>query len=50
MMFDRIQKYVEDLVAENVVNNSIAEGDKILIDKNKKEDNLELIVKEKVEN
>ena len=45
-----IQKYVEDLVAENVVNNSIAEGDKILIDKNKKEDNLELIVKEKVEN
>ena len=45
-----IQKYVEDLVAENVVNNSIVEGDKILIDKNKKEDNLELIVKEKVEN
>ncbi len=45
-----IQKHVEDLVAENVVNNSIAEGDKILIDKNKKEDNLELIVKEKVEN
>ena len=45
-----IQKYIEDLVAENVVNNSIVEGDKILIDKNKKEDNLELIVKEKVEN
>ena len=45
-----IQKYVEDLVAENVVNSSIAEGDKILVDKNKKEDNLELIVKEKVEN
>jgi len=45
-----IQKYVEDLVAENVVNNSIVEGDKILIDKNKKQDNLELIVKEKVEN
>ena len=45
-----IQKYVEDLVAENVVNNSIVEGDKILIDKNKKEDNLELIIKEKVEN
>lgn len=44
-----IQKYVEDLVAENVVNNSIAEGDKILIDKNKKDDDLELIVKEKVE-
>ena len=45
-----IQKYVEDLVAENVVNNSIVEGDKILIDKNKKQDNLELIIKEKVEN
>ena len=45
-----IQKYIEDLVAENVVNNSIVEGDKILIDKNKKQDNLELIVKEKVEN
>ena len=45
-----IQKYIEDLVAENVVNNSIAEGDKILIDKNKNGDNLELIVKEKVEN
>ena len=28
-----IQKYIEDLVAENVVNNSIVEGDKILIDK-----------------
>ena len=34
----------------DVVNNSIVEGDKILIDKNKKQDNLELIVKEKVEN
>ena len=45
-----IQKYIEDLVAENVVNNSIVEGNKILIDKNKKEDNLELIIKEKVEN
>ena len=45
-----IQKYIEDLVAENVVNNSIVEGNKILIDKNKKGDNLELIIKEKVEN
>ena len=45
-----IQKYIEDLVAENVVNNSIVEGNKILIDKSKKEDNLELIIKEKVEN
>ncbi len=45
-----IQKYIEDLVAENVVNNSIVEGDKLLIDKNKNGDNLELTVKEKVEN
>ena len=45
-----IQKYIEDLVAENVVNNSIVEGNKILIEKSKKEDNLELIIKEKVEN
>ena len=42
-----IQKHIEDLVAENIVNNSISEGDKILIDKNKKEDKLDLIVKEK---
>ena len=45
-----IQKHIEDLVAENIVNNSISEGDQILIDKNKKEDKLDLIVKEKVEN
>ena len=45
-----IQKYIEDLVAENIVNNSIVEGNKILIEKSKKEDNLELIIKEKVEN
>ena len=43
-----IQKYIEDLIAENIVNNSIAEGNQILIDKNKKEDKLDLIVKEKV--
>ena len=43
-----IQKHIEDLVAENIVNNSISEGDQIMIDKNKKEDKLDLIVKEKV--
>ena len=31
-----IQKYIEDLVAENVVNNSIKEGDHIIVEKNKK--------------
>ena len=45
-----IQKHIEDLVAENIVNNSISEGDHILIDKNKKEDKLDLIVKERVKN
>ena len=44
-----IQKYIEDLVAENVVNNSIKEGDHILVEKNKKQDELELTIKEKVE-
>ena len=44
-----IQKYVEDLLAENVVNNSIKEGDKILVDQNKKGDNLQLKINQKVE-
>ena len=44
-----IQKYIEDLVAENVVNNTIKEGDHILIEKNKKQDELELTIIEKVE-
>ena len=37
-----IQKYIEDLLAENVVTNKIKEGDKIIIDKlkNKKDLNL----------
>ena len=44
-----IQKYVEDLLAENVVNNAIKEGDKILVDQNKKGDNLQLKINQKVE-
>tara|TARA_B100000575_G_scaffold293373_1_gene304565 strand:- start:312 stop:2861 length:2550 start_codon:yes stop_codon:yes gene_type:complete len=37
-----IQKYVEDLLAENVVTNKIKEGDKILIDKLKEEKELNI--------
>ena len=36
-----IQKYVEDLLAENVVTNKIKEGDKILIDKLKEKKELQ---------
>ena len=42
-----IQKYVEDLIAENVVSNTIKEGDTLLLDAvNTESDSLELIVKE----
>ncbi|MBT7675403.1 MAG: ATP-dependent Clp protease ATP-binding subunit [Flavobacteriaceae bacterium] len=44
-----IQKYVEDLVAEHVVSNTIKEGDLIKIDKNKKEDALQLDVNQQIE-
>ncbi len=44
-----IQKYLEDLLAENVVNNIIKEGDKVLIDKKKDEDALNLSVSQKIE-
>lgn len=44
-----IQKHVEDLVAEHVVSNSIKEGDLIKIDKNKKEDALQLDVNQQIE-
>ena len=44
-----IQKHVEDLLAENVVNNVIKEGDQIFIDKNKDEDLLNLNVNQKIE-
>ena len=37
-----IQKYVEDLLAENVVTNKIKEGDKILIDKLKEKKELNI--------
>ena len=44
-----IQKHVEDLIAENVVNNTLKEQDKIIIDKNEKEDALKLKVTRKTE-
>ena len=44
-----IQKHVEDLIAEHIVNNSIKEGDTISIDKNKDQDMLELNVNQKIE-
>ena len=44
-----IQKHVEDLIAENVVNNTLKEQDKIIIDKNEKEDALNLEVTRKIE-
>jgi len=44
-----IQKYVEDLLAEHVVNNAIKEGDKILVDQNKEGDNLQLKINQGVE-
>jgi len=42
-----IQKYIEDLIAENVVSNNIKDGDIVEIDWNKKEDSLSLKIKEK---
>jgi len=44
-----IQKYLEDLIAEHIVNNSIKEGDSIFIDKNKDQDMLLLNVNQKIE-
>ena len=44
-----IQKHIEDLVAEHVVTNSIKEGDLIYINKNKKEDSLQLDVNHEIE-
>ncbi|MBK77529.1 MAG: Clp protease ClpC [Flavobacteriaceae bacterium] len=42
-----IQKYIEDLIAENVVSNHIKEGDIIEIDWIKKQNSLSLKIKEK---
>lgn len=45
-----IQKHLEDLLAENVVNNSIKEGDKIMIDKNRDDNSLNLKLSQEIEN
>jgi len=45
-----IQKHVEDLVAENVVSNSIKEGDQILIDTNGDKDTLQLLSNQESKN
>ena len=44
-----IQKHIEDLVAEHVVGNTIKEGDLVSIDKNTKEDALQLDVNQQIE-
>lgn len=44
-----IQKYVEDLVAENVVSNAINDGDMLIVDTGKDENKLDLKVEQKLE-
>ena len=44
-----IQKHVEDLVAENVVNDSLKEGDQIVISLNEEDKALELKINQKTE-
>ena len=42
-----IQKHVEDLIAEHVVNNSLKEGDQIIVNRNKEGKVLELEISQK---
>ena len=44
-----IQKHVEDLIAEHVVNNTIKEGDEIVVNRNEKGKALELEINQKTE-
>ena len=44
-----IQKHVEDLIAEHVVNNSLKEGDQIIVNRNKEGKSLELEISQKSE-
>ncbi len=44
-----IQKHVEDLIAEHVVNNSLKEGDQIIVNRNKESKGLELKISQKSE-
>ena len=42
-----IQKYIEDLIAENLVSDKIKQGDKLLIDHKPEHDHLTLLVNKK---
>nr|WP_297309130.1 ATP-dependent Clp protease ATP-binding subunit [uncultured Flavobacterium sp.] len=42
-----IQKYVEDLLAEEIINNKLSEGDSIIIDKIDEDDNLSTSISKK---
>jgi len=44
-----IQKHVEDLIAEHVVNNLLKEGDQIVVNRNDEGDSLELEINQKTE-
>ena len=42
-----IQKYIEDLIAENLVSDKIKQGDKLLIDYKSEDDHLTLLINKK---
>lgn len=42
-----IQKFIEDPMAEEIVNSEISEGDKLLIDLNENKDGVKIIIKDK---
>ena len=42
-----IQKYIEDLIAENLVSDKIKQGDKLLIDHKPEDDHLTLLINKK---
>ena len=44
-----IQKHVEDLIAEHVVNNLLKEGDQIVVNRNDEGESLELEINQKTE-
>ena len=44
---EMIQKYIEDLIAENLVSDKIKQGDKLLIDHKPEDDHLTLLINKK---
>ena len=42
-----IQKYIEDLIAENLVSDKIKQGDKLLVDHKAEDDHLTLLINKK---